>query len=55
LASERRPRTALKEVLVLAFALEQIEGVMPALMTPYGPDGAVNVDMIRRLVAYQLE
>ena len=39
----------------MAFALEQIEGVMPALMTPYGPDGAVNVDMIRRLVAYQLE
>jgi len=41
--------------LVLAFSLEHIEGVMPALMTPYGPDNAVNVDMIRKLAAYQLE
>lgn len=33
----------------------KIEGVMPALITPYKSDGSVNVDMIRRLVAMQIE
>ena len=32
-----------------------IEGVMPALITPYRPDGSVNVDMIRTLVALHIE
>lgn len=36
-------------------ASRRLEGVMPALMTPYRSDGSVNTDMIRRLVAWQLE
>lgn len=28
----------------------QLSGIFPALMTPYSPDGTVNVPMIRRLV-----
>ena len=32
-----------------------ISGVLPALLTPFGADGSVNVDMIRRLVALHLD
>lgn len=37
------------------FSLEEIKGVMPALMTPYHADGTVNHEMIRRLVAHHIE
>jgi len=39
----------------LAFAIDDIKGTMPALITPYDADGAVNVDMIRRLVTLHIE
>ena len=39
----------------MAFSIDRIEGVMPALMTPYTSGGAVNVDMVRTLVAHHLE
>ena len=35
--------------------VERLAGVMPALITPYHPDGSVNVEMIRRLVTSQIE
>lgn len=34
----------------MAVSGKRIEGVLPALITPYGPDGSVNVAMVRRLV-----
>jgi N-acetylneuraminate lyase len=39
----------------MPFSIEQLRGVMPALITPYGPDGSVNVAMIRRLAAHHIE
>ena len=39
----------------MSFSVEQIEGVMPALITPYQSDGSVNYAMVRRLVEMQLE
>ncbi len=39
----------------MSFSLEQIKGVMPAFITPYDSSGAVNVSMIRRMVAWQIE
>lgn len=39
----------------MSFSLEQIKGVMPAFITPYDDNGDVNVEMIRRMAAYQLE
>ena len=38
----------------MPFSVEQIKGVMPALMTPYDNNGAVNFDMIRRIVTLQI-
>ncbi len=34
---------------------DRIEGVMPALMTPYNRDGSVSVEMTRKLVRYLIE
>ncbi len=31
-----------------------IRGVLPALMTPFDTDGSVNVDMLRKLIAYEI-
>ena len=39
----------------MGFPVEKIAGVMPALITPYGMDGFVNVAMVRRLVTYHME
>ena len=39
----------------MTFSVEQIKGVMPALMTPYDNSGAVNFEMIRRIVTLQLD
>lgn len=39
----------------MSFSLEQIKGVMPAFITPYDNYGDVNVDMIRRMVAWQID
>jgi len=39
----------------MSFSLEQIKGVMPAFITPYDRYGEVNVDMIRRMVAWQMD
>jgi dihydrodipicolinate synthase/N-acetylneuraminate lyase len=39
----------------MMFEVDAFSGIMPALMTPYHPNGAVNVDMIRRLTAALLE
>jgi len=39
----------------MPFSVEQIKGVMPALMTPYDNSGAVNFEMIRRIVTLQLD
>ena len=39
----------------MAFPVDRIAGAFPAFITPYGPDGSVNVEMIRRLAAYHLE
>ena len=39
----------------MSFSLDQIQGVMPAFITPFKPDGSVNVDMIRQLAAYHIE
>jgi len=39
----------------MSFSLDQITGVMPAFITPYDSSGAVNVSMIRRMVAWQIE
>jgi len=34
---------------------DRIEGVMPALVTPYNTDGSVSVEMTRKLVGYLIE
>lgn len=34
---------------------DRIEGVMPALVTPYNSDGSVSVEMTRKLVGYLIE
>lgn len=39
----------------MSFSLDEIRGVMPALITPYSADGSVNVAMIRKLVAFHLD
>ncbi len=39
----------------MSFSVEQIEGAMPALVTPYESNGNVNVEMIRRLVEFQMD
>ena len=39
----------------MTFPLERLCGVMPALITPYHPDGTVNVEMIRRLATSLIE
>jgi N-acetylneuraminate lyase len=39
----------------MSFSLEQIKGVMPALITPYDNSGAVNPAMLRRMAAYHIE
>ena len=44
-----------KKGQLVSFSLEQIKGVMPAFITPYDSSGAVNVDMIRRMVTWQIE
>ncbi len=32
-----------------------ITGILPAIVTPFGPDGDVNTDALRSLAAYQIE
>jgi len=32
-----------------------ITGILPAIVTPFGPDGDVNVEVLRSLAAYQIE
>ncbi len=32
-----------------------ITGILPAILTPFGPDGSVNTDVLRSLAAYQME
>jgi N-acetylneuraminate lyase len=32
-----------------------ISGILPAIVTPFGPDGDVNTKVLRELVAYQIE
>jgi N-acetylneuraminate lyase len=34
---------------------DKIEGCLPALITPFSPDGSVNIGMVRKLVGYEIE